>query len=101
MSPDSGVTWKKPSADLKLTCAHMVNKAVIFGIDGETLVKSTDTGVTWNTVSSTGYEYINMKKLHFQDDQNGVMYADQKLYITADGGVTWKVLLYPYTYIIE
>lgn len=101
MSSDSGLTWKKPSADLKLTYAHMVNKAVIYGVTQESLVKSTDTGVTWNTVSSTGYEYINMKKLHFQDDQNGVMFGDQKLYITADGGVTWNVLLYPYPYIIE
>lgn len=101
ISPDSGVTWKKPATTLKLTSANMVNQSVVYGITDESLVKSTDTGVTWNTVSSTGYEYINMKKLHFLDDQNGVMFGDQKLYITADGGVTWKVLLYPYSYIIE
>ncbi|HEX6426278.1 MAG TPA: hypothetical protein VF008_01280 [Niastella sp.] len=101
MSTDSGLTWKKPSADLKLSHAHMVNQSVIYGITSEMLVKSTDTGVTWNTVSSEGYEYLNMKKLHFQDDQNGVMYGDQKLYLTADGGVTWKTLLYPYPYIVE
>jgi photosystem II stability/assembly factor-like uncharacterized protein len=41
-----------------------------------------------------------MKKIHFQDEQNGVMYGDQKLYITADGGVTWKVLLFPYPYML-
>lgn len=101
MSPDSGVTWKKPAADIKLTYAHMVNKSVIYGVTEESLIKSTDTGVTWNTVSNTGYEYVNMKKLHFQDDQNGLMFGDQKLYITSDGGVTWNVLLYPYPYIIE
>jgi len=101
MSTDSGVTWKKPSTDIKLTHAYMVNQSVIYGVTGESLLKSTDTGVTWNTVSSTGYEYINMKKLHFQDAQNGVMFGDQKLYITADGGVTWNVLLYPYPYILE
>lgn len=100
-STDSGVTWKKPSADIKLTHAYMVNQSVLYGVTSESLLKSTDTGVTWNTVSSTGYEYINMKKLHFQDDQNGVMFGDQKLYITADGGVTWNVLLYPYPYILE
>jgi hypothetical protein len=101
ISTDSGVTWKKPATDLKLTSAHMVNQNVIYGITNESLVKSTDTGVTWNTVSGDGYEYINMKKLHFQDDQNGLMYGGQKLYMTADGGVTWKVLLYPYKYVIE
>jgi hypothetical protein len=101
MSPDSGVTWKKPATALKLTSATMVNQALVYGITEESLVKSTDTGVTWNTVSSTGYEYLNMKKLHFPDDQNGVMFGDQKLYITADGGVTWSVLLYPYPYILE
>jgi hypothetical protein len=101
LSTDSGLTWKKPSTDLKLTSAHMVNQNVIYGITTESLVKSTDTGVTWNTVSDTKYEYINMKKLHFQDDQNGIMYGGQKLYITADGGVTWKVLLYPYAYVVQ
>jgi hypothetical protein len=101
MSADSGVTWNRPSAELKLSHAYMVNKAVTYGITSEKLVKTTDTGKTWNTVSSEGYEYINMKKLHFQDDQNGLMYGDQKLYLTADGGVTWKTLLYPYKYITQ
>jgi hypothetical protein len=101
MSADSGKTWKQPTTELKLTDAYMVNQSVVYGIDGETLVKSIDTGVTWNTIPSTGYEYINMKKLHFQDDQNGLMYGGQKLYITADGGSSWKVLLYPYKYVIE
>lgn len=101
VSTDSGKTWKKPAADLKLTYAHMVNQSVIYGVTKESLMKSTDTGVTWNTVSNEGYEYLNMKKIHFQDEQNGLMYGDQKLYITADGGVSWKVLLYPYPYILE
>jgi hypothetical protein len=100
ISPDSGATWKKPSADLKLTHAFMVNKSVIYGVTTESLLKSTDTGVTWNTVSDNMYEYLNMKKIHFQDEQNGIMYGDQKLYITADGGVNWKVLLFPYPYML-
>lgn len=101
LSTDSGATWKKPATDLKLTAAHMVTRNVIYGITSENLVKSTDTGVTWNTVSGEGYEYLNMKNLHFQDEENGVMYGGQKLYLTADGGATWKVLLYPYKYVIE
>ena len=102
VSTDSGATWKTPSTDLKLTSAHMVNQHIIYGVTQENLVKSTDTGVTWNTVANTaGYEYINMKRLHFQDDLNGIMYGGQKLYITADGGATWKVLLYPYEYVIS
>jgi hypothetical protein len=100
ISPDSGMTWKRPSGNLKLTHAYMVNKSVVFGVTTEGLVKSIDTGVTWNTVSDNMYEYINMKKIHFQDEQNGIMYGDQKLYITADGGVNWKVLLYPYPYML-
>ncbi|HUP13925.1 MAG TPA: hypothetical protein VM187_17005, partial [Niastella sp.] len=102
VSADSGVTWKKPATELKLTSAHMVNQHIIYGVTQESLVKSTDTGVTWNTVANTAtYEYINMKRLHFQDELNGIMYGGQKLYITADGGVTWKVLLYPYEYVIS
>jgi hypothetical protein len=102
VSTDSGATWKMPATDLKLTSAHMVNENIIYGVTQQSLVKSTDTGVTWNTVANnTSYEYINMKKLHFQDDLNGIMYGGQKLYITADGGATWTVLLYPYEYVIS
>jgi hypothetical protein len=101
VSPDSGKTWKKPAIDLKLTDAHMVNQSVIYGIKGDSLMKSIDTGVTWNSIPGTGADYINMKKLHFQDDQNGIIYGGQKLYITADGGLTWKVLLYPYSYMLD
>jgi photosystem II stability/assembly factor-like uncharacterized protein len=101
LSTDSGFTWKKPAIDQKLTAAHMVTQNVIYGVTAESLVKSTDTGVTWNTVSDAGAEYINMKNLHFADNDNGVMYGGQKLYLTADGGVTWKVLLYPYKYVTE
>jgi hypothetical protein len=102
MSADSGKTWHTTSNEnLQLTDAHMINNSTIIGLTGESLLKSTDTGTTWSTVSNSGYEYLNMKKLHFQDDQNGLMYGGQKLYITADGGVTWKVLLYPYSYVTE
>jgi hypothetical protein len=101
MSPDSGKTWKNTGSDLKLIDAHMVDQSTVYGLTADELMKSTDTGVTWNTVSKTGSEYVNMKKLHFQDDQNGLMYGGQKLYITADGGVTWKVLLYPYSYVFD
>lgn len=102
ISTDSGATWKTPSIEQQLTSAYMVGQNIVYGVTKESLVKSTDTGVTWNTVVNTAsYEYLNMKKLHFQDDLNGIMYGGQKLYITADGGVTWKVLLYPYPYVIS
>ena len=100
ISPDSGVTWKKPATDLKVAHAYMVNKAIVYGVTTDGVIKSIDTGVTWNTVSDNMSDYLNMKKLHFQDEQNGIMYGDQKLYITADGGVNWKVLLYPYPYML-
>ncbi|OQP38817.1 hypothetical protein A4H97_19070 [Niastella yeongjuensis] len=100
ISTDSGATWKKPAADLKLASAYMVNPATVYGVSSTGVMKSTDTGVTWNTVSDNMTEYLNMKKIHFQDEQNGIMYGDQKLYITADGGVNWKVLLYPYPYML-
>lgn len=102
ISTDSGATWKKPATDQKITAAYMANQNVIYGVTEQNLVKSSDTGVTWNTVdNAVSYEYINMKKLYFQDEQHGIMYGGQKLYITADGGATWKVLLYPYEYVIS
>jgi hypothetical protein len=100
-SSDSGVTWTKPTGGIRFSCVARVNANIVYGISDSELKKSTDGGLTWNNVPNSGYEFINMKNIYFQDEDNGIMYADQKLYITADGGQTWKPLLYPYSYIID
>lgn len=100
-SSDSGATWKKPAGGIRFTCVHRVNANVAYGISDSDLKKTTDGGLTWEDVPNSGYEFVNMKNIYFQNEDNGIMYADQKLYITADGGKTWKTLLYPYSYIIE
>lgn len=100
-SSDSGTTWKKPTGGIRFTCVHRVNANVAYGISDSDLKKSTDGGQTWEDVPNSGYEFVNMKNIYFQDEDNGIMYADQKMYITADGGKTWKTLLYPYSYIME
>jgi hypothetical protein len=101
-STDSGLTWKKPATEINFTHIQMLNPAVSFALANNGLMKSVDSGTTWNTISDgSSYEFSNMKKIHFQDEQNGLMYADKKMYITADGGVSWKTLLYPYPYIVE
>ena len=100
LSSDSGKTWKTPAADLKFSCIQKLSAAIAYGITTDGLIKSADSGKTWNVVSNNSlYEFANMKNLSFKDEQNGIIYGDQKMFITSDGGVTWKTLLYPYSYI--
>jgi hypothetical protein len=101
-SGDSAATWKKANNSVAFNTLHMVSPALSFAIANSGLMKSTDSGSTWNAVTaSAAYEFPAMKKVYFNDEQNGVMYADQKLFVTSDGGATWKTLLYPYDYIIQ
>jgi hypothetical protein len=100
-SADSGATWKKTKDDIKFNCVQKVDAALVYGINSTGFIKSTDSGQTWTNVSNnSAYEFANMKNLSFKDAQNGIMYTDQKMFVTSDGGVTWKTILYPYPYII-
>lgn len=51
--------------------------------------KSDDYGKTWNDVFSAG-EGVNLYRIRFADDKKGIATADNVVYITRDGGMTWK-----------
>ena len=102
-SADSGNTWKKTTADIKFNGVQKVDKALAYGVNStDGLVKSTDSGQTWTPVPGNAtYEFPTIKNISFKDDKNGIMYGSQKMLITADGGTTWKIILYPYPYIVD
>jgi hypothetical protein len=100
-STDSGATWRKSAYSSNFNALHMVTPSLSFALTNDGLVKSADTGKTWTAIPSTGTEFSSMKHIYFNTDQKGIMYTDQKMFITSDGGATWKTLLYPYGYIIN
>lgn len=100
-SGDNGVTWKKAPDSLRFADISIVGASVLYGLTDAGLKKSTDGGATWDVVSYFGASFNNVQHLFFEDELNGLAYSDQRLFITADGGKSWKTLLYPYAYITQ
>jgi len=100
-STDSGAHWRQSAYSSNFNTLQMVSPSLSFALTNNGLVKSSDTGKTWNAVQGTGVDFNSMKHIYFNTDQKGLIYTDQQMYMTSDGGGTWKTLLYPYPYIIS
>ena len=100
-SVDNGVTWKEAPASLYLNDVSFVSSSLTYGLTNGGLEKSTDGGVSWSYVSNFGSTFSNVTRIFFEDEQHGLAYGEQRLYETVDGGKSWKVLLYPYDYILQ
>jgi photosystem II stability/assembly factor-like uncharacterized protein len=100
-STDSGKTWRQSAYSSTFNTLQQVTPSLSFALTNDGLIKSADTGKTWTAIPGTGTEFSDMKHIYFNTDQKGLMYTDQKMFITADGGATWKTLLYPYSYIVQ
>jgi len=65
------------------------------GLPGAGILKSTDSGLTWNQLESTNnanFTYVNRLAAHPDPDSAGIIYAvtnANRVYKTIDGGVTW------------
>ena len=94
-STDSGSTWRKSAYSSNFNTLQVVSPSLSFALTNNGLVKSADTGKTWTAVPGTGIDVSSMKHIYFNTDQKGLMYTDQKMDITADGGATWKNILDP------
>lgn len=61
--------------------------AVIWLVDQNGLIqKSVDFGASWATAYDAG---VALKRIHFYNADSGVAVADDAVYLTADGGMTW------------
>lgn len=73
------------------------NSNIVYLAQGATLLKSTNKGISWTSVSGNGLSgNINYISIH-PEDPNKVAVAtggSQKVYITTDGGTTWTGLLH-------
>jgi photosystem II stability/assembly factor-like uncharacterized protein len=56
--------------------------------DNGYLASTTDGGVSWKTYPLNTTEDIN--EIYFRNEKNGYLVAGRKMYITGDGGGTWR-----------
>ena len=70
-----------------MTAVFMTSASMAYvGTDGGIILKTTDGGETWNSISSV---YDEVKKIVFLDSLNGFLISPYSLFSTRDAGQTW------------
>lgn len=100
-SNDAGLTWKVGTEGLR-SVDGLQTRAVGFAtadtairVDGERVERSTDAGVTWNSVAVAPMRG-SVNRIVFQDARNGWMIGfDGGARRTTDAGLTWTAVELP------
>jgi hypothetical protein len=94
-SNDGGATWKKSKSNERFAEVVRINDHLLYATTEAGFLKSEDGGDHWNTVLLYAYG-----KLCFVNEKQGIRYTNESLYITENGGLNWKILLYRFPYIV-
>ena len=94
---DGGVTWQRIDSGLweyfqTLTDVFFIDQNVGWISCVDHILKSTDSGNSWNTVFSF-HGGIRFYSIHFFDLNNGILLGQgAALYSTSDGGINWEFI---------
>ena len=99
-TPVSQPTFQLPGVPNNQPLMDFLTPQVGFGINGETLYKTTDGGAHWSEVTSTNLktlasQYVGpISEVHFVNQQQGYVVLmgndmQSELLVTTDGGKTW------------
>ena len=99
VTSDGGQTWvKSTNYDLYHTfMLDYVNDSVIVSVGlMDKIARSTDGGLTWNTVYTTGNPNDILIGVQFLNENYGIAVGDHNhAYKTTDGGVSWEYANFP------
>lgn len=75
---------------------------VVYALLTNGVAKSSDGGQTWAVLKAEahGVEILG-SAMHFYNERQGIVYADDKLFLTENAGETWDILVYPYDYVFN
>lgn len=98
---DGGTNWdtKPVTTNGTIYDIHSPDQSVIYGVGYKTVIKSTDIGETWSTLSSP-YDN-NLNGVFFIDNNTGIAvggsYGTSKIYRTTNGAASWDEITSPIT----
>ena len=90
--------WVKQNSGTtqKLTDVVMLDSSTAIAVgDNQTILKTTNSGETWNFVATPWSFPMNWRSVSFADKLNGVI-AGSNVITTTDGGETWQPEFYSY-----
>ena len=96
-SGDGGGTWSERIFGNHISepvgGCHVDGQGNVYVTGGEKIYRSSDAGENWAEINQT---FVYTGRPYFYDNLNGIIYTDNILQRTTDGGITWKLLLFPY-----
>lgn len=92
---NGGITWMEKSTGFLINPQniYMTDLSTIFVAGfNNSLLRSSDGGVTWSSLFSTE-NLITLNKIRFFNQNTGVVVGNKgMIYLTKDGGLTWKLI---------
>ncbi|WP_028296824.1 WD40/YVTN/BNR-like repeat-containing protein [Olivibacter sitiensis] len=98
-STDGGYTF---ATGPRFSDVQFASEEKLYAINGALFYESEDAGLTWHVSSPTIYgQSVFGNRLSFFDENHGIVYAQDRLFSTADGGRTWDIAIFPYDYVFD
>jgi len=94
LSEKSFPQWIKQNSGTteRLTDAVMLDSSTAIAVgENQTIIKTTNSGETWNFVGTPWSFIITWKNISFYDKQNGVLVGGNNVFTTTDGGDYWSL----------
>ena len=101
-SVDHGITWNAMTANILQSTVYAIeidytNANVIFASILETIMKSTDGGISFSPTGDAAFQNLNLdvRDIRMMPNNNQIVFActDQGLYRTANAGNTWTLIV--------
>ncbi len=75
---------------------------VVYALLTNGMAKSGNGGQTWEALNTQTHGIdISGTAMHFYSERQGILYSDDRLFLTENGGKSWDILVYPYDYVLE
>lgn len=101
-SVDGGISFEAATVGGPIVACEAASSGTVYALLENGVAKSTDGGHTWTTLDARvhGVE-VGGTALDFHGERAGVVYGQDRVFITTNGGQSWDVLVYPYGYVVD
>lgn len=103
-SDNGGTSFRRIESSRSIKDISFVGGLTGFSIDsGGAILKSTNGGLSWilmGNIEVPGGNYRGeFQKIDFYNESDGIVYGRNQLYFTGDGGQSWDILIFPFSYV--
>src|SRR5690606_10115461 len=101
-STDGGISFEQVVLGGPIVACQAASSDVVYALLENGIAKSSDGGRSWTVLDAVVHGVgVSGTALDFHDERTGIVYGADRIFVTANGGQSWDVLVYPYDYVFE